>query len=350
VGAWLALIAVSMSGSVADATIEEQVAASELIIEAEIVARSSRSVVLKVVEVIKGTPRNDRLTVELGSDFHCDVSSDVPSRGRGLWLLQQRRGAWVIVHWGRAFYERSTGSDGADVALAMGGVIVPRAWLIARDAKLQRTRLDWNALVGAVRRAVAPTPRYSDAKWTRRTYDCSRCDLAQVVRDLTDGGSVDYGWSDSSGAQNWMRDRLVGSHKRGRAAHATFGPQRYDRFQSSTESLWVLQADGGVLLGVSTREPSAEVRGCILNRLEWSSCGEGSIPGERCAEPTRAGTCAGSPELLSDVPLDPTDSFSRGRRLGDWSESGVCFSVDETTTCVPDKVEKQDFIVTSWSG
>lgn len=331
-GALLALLAVLTSGSVAPATVDAQIANSDLILEAEIVSRSETSAELLVIEVFKGDPGGPRLSVNLERSFACDLSPAVPARGRGLWLLHRRARGWVITQFGRAFFERSTADDGRAVALSSGGTLVPRSWVVGRAEHRLELQLDWDKLVAKVRASVSPTPRYPSAKWVIQRYDCGVCELERVRADLRDAGFIDYGSSDSAAGRTWQQQRLVAAKSSRRPAQAVFAYER----ESEAQTLVTVERDGGVVEVVVRSNPS-EHPFCRQPILEWQRCDNATTPGSECLEPIPLSRCVPVHTVVHEEPLPPTTRLEDGARLGDWAPGGKCVrEAGDFLFCVPE--------------
>ncbi len=341
-GALLAVIAVSTSGFVAPATVDAQIANSDLILEAEIVSRSETSAELSVIEVFKGDPGGPRVRVNLERSFACDISPGVPARGRGLWLLRRQTKGWVITNFGRAFFERSTADDGRAVALTHGRILVPRSWVVGRGENRLGVQLDWDKLVAKLRAAVSPTPRYASARWVLQRYDCGACELDRVRADLRDAGFVDYGSSDSVAGRTWQQERLVAARSSRRPAQAVFAYEH----ESEAKTLVTVERDGGVV-EVVVRSNPADHPFCRQPILEWQRCDSATTPGSECLEPIPLDRCVPVHTVVHEEPLPPSTRLEDGVRLGDWAPAGKCVrEAGDFLFCVPEGGDELERVVT----
>ncbi|MDX2009547.1 MAG: hypothetical protein SFW67_05135 [Myxococcaceae bacterium] len=339
-GAWLTLLISSATGFVADQPIDAQVFHAELVIEAEVLARTPTSAELGVIEVFKGSPGGSRITVGLQQRLACDVSASVPAAGRGLWLLRRDpSGGWVLSHSGRGFYERTKSADGHAVAVANYRAVVPRAWVLGYVPGSRKAQLDWEQLVARVRALASPTPRFANARWVLQRFDCRACTLSLVRDELRAAGSIDYGGSESESGRAWQQERLIGAKGTGRSAHAVFDEERVGR------TLVIVLSDGGVT-EVLERSPEGNAHPfCRQPALEWQRCDAATTPGSECLEPISLRRCVSAPTLMSEEPLASTTRLHDGTRLGDWAPAGRCVrEEDGFLNCVPEGTDDGDYV------
>ena len=337
------LLGTHAAAFVDDLQITEHVRYSELIIDATIRERRSASVVLDVVEVLKGTAVA-RLTVELGSDFRCDMSNAVPSSGRGLFYLQRESGQWRITQFGRGFIERS--ADAKDGHL-LGGVIVPRAWLVDGD----RSTVRWSEVMSEVRRLVADRRVFPDAGWLIEQVDCHRCALGPIVARFGDGGVFDWGRAEhgQSSGVSWLRDRMLAAQASQRSSMgilvtASSWPRSEELVDEGT--LMVLWSQGRVTSVVAERIDAGLEPSCWNTQVSTFAC-EAVTPVDggwlRCERPLPLSVCTPAATVRTIEAADVSRVRCRGRRcsvdgegwaLGDLDSSGSCRATERGMWCV----------------
>lgn len=315
---------------------------SELIVDATIRERRSDSVVLDVNEVLKGTAASP-LTVELGSDFLCDMSNAVPKRGRGLFFLIRDDGRWRILQDGRGFVERSAD---AQVGRLLGGVIVPRAWLVSAD----RCTVRWSELISEVRRLIAERRVFPDAGWTVEQIDCHRCALGPITARFGDGGVFDWGVAElgAESGVKWLRDRMLAAQASHRSSMGVFAtrsgwPRSDERVEEGT--LMVLWSQGRVTSVVAERIDAGLEPGCWNIQVSTVACAAATpVDGGwlRCEQPLPLSVCTPAATVRTIEAADVSRVRCRGRHcrvdgegwaLADLDSSGSCRATERGMWC-----------------